>query len=217
MNFKFKLSRRLARMKFGAAIFGALALGCGLTESGPVVDRIEFINIVPARLSLVASQSAVLAVYATTSRGNQAETGMLQWSTTGGTITSNGIINGILNVTYTSPTLIGNYFFTVIAVTGAPFGTADILVTQQPVPVAGVTVTPSNVTLTVGDTTRLLATLTEATGRVVVGRPIDWSTSDGAVATVLATGSVRAMGVGTATITATSEGHSGTAVITVNP
>ena len=217
MNFKFKLSRRLARMKLGAAIFGALALGCALAESGPVVERIESINMVPARLSLVPSQSAILAVFATTSRGNQAETSMLQWTTTGGTITSNGIINGILNVTYTSPTAPNNYFFTVTAITGAPSGTADILVTASPAPVAAVTVTPANVTLTVGDTTRFYATLTEATGRVVVGRLIDWTSSDGGVATVLATGSVRAMGVGTATITATSEGHSATAVVTVNP
>jgi uncharacterized protein YjdB len=161
-----------------------------------------------------------LAVVATTSRGNQAETGLLQWSTTGGTITSNGIINGVLHVTYSSPTAIGNYFFTVTAVTGAPSGTADIAVTATPVPVNMVTVTPANLSLTVGDTTRLYATLTEATGRVVVGRLVDWSSSNSAVATVLAagaTGSIRAIGVGTATITATSEGHSGTSVVTVTP
>jgi uncharacterized protein YjdB len=207
------------RSRFVTAFAGALALGCGLTAAGPTVDRIESINIVPARLSLVPFQSVDLAVFATTSRGNQAETSMLQWTTTGGTVTSNGIINGVLHVTYSSPspTGIGNHFFTVTSVTGAPSGIADILVTASPAPVTSVTVTPANVTLTVGDTTRYYATLTEATGRVVVGRLIDWSTTDGAVATVLATGSVRAMGVGTATITATSEGHSGTAVVTVTP
>jgi uncharacterized protein YjdB len=52
---------------------------------------------------------------------------------------------------------------------------------------------------------------------VVVGRAIDWTTSDGAVANVLATGAVRAMGVGSATITATCEAHSGTSVVTVAP
>ena len=217
MNFKFKLSRRLARMRLGAALSGALALGCGLTESGPVVDRIESINIVPARLSLLPFQSVDLAVFATTSHGGQAETGLLQWSTTGGTVASNGVINGVLHVTYSSPTAIGNYLFTVTTVTGAPTNSADIVVTATAVPVNMVTVTPGNVSLTVADTTRLHATLTEATGRVIVGRPIDWSTTNALVATVDATGSVRAIGVGTATITATSELHSGTAVVTVNP
>jgi len=47
------------------------------------------------------------------------------------------------------------------------------------------------------------------------GRAITWSSSDPTVATVLATGFVRAVGAGTATITATSEGHSGTAAVTV--
>jgi hypothetical protein len=42
-----------------------------------------------------------------------------------------------------------------------------------------------------------------------------WSTSDAGVVTVLATGLVRAIAAGTATITATSEGRSGTAIITV--
>jgi len=37
------------------------------------------------------------------------------------------------------------------------------------------------------------------------------------VGLVLATGFVRAMAAGTATITATTEGHSGTAVVTVLP
>jgi len=50
---------------------------------------------------------------------------------------------------------------------------------------------------------------------VLVGRAITWSSSDPTVATVLATGFVRAVGAGTATITATSEGHSGTAAVTV--
>lgn len=217
MNFRFKLSRRLERMRLGAALSGALALGCGLTQSGPTVDRIESINIVPARLSLLPFQSVDLAVFATTSHGNQAETGLLQWSTTGGTVTSNGIINGVLHVTYSSPTAIGNYVFTVTAITGAPTNSADILVTATAVPVNNVTVTPANVSLAVGNTTRLYATLTEATGRVVVGRLIDWTTSDGAVAIVDAAGSVRAIGVGTATITATCEGQIGTAVVTVNP
>ena len=52
---------------------------------------------------------------------------------------------------------------------------------------------------------------------VLGGRVITWSTSDANVATVDQTGLVRGVGPGSATITATSEGQSGTAAITVTP
>jgi uncharacterized protein YjdB len=132
-------------------------------------------------------------------------------------ITGNQVVGDVRLITYQAPATAGNYFLIVTAATGAPGDTADMLVTTTAVPVSAVTIEPASVSLAVGDTTRLRATLTESTGRVVVGRATDWTTSDGGVATVLATGAVRAIGVGTATITATSEGHSGTSVVTVTP
>jgi uncharacterized protein YjdB len=117
-------------------------------------------------------------------------------------------------MTYSSPQ-VGNFLVIVTTVTGTPTATASIGVTATPVPVNAVAVTPGNVSLGIGDTTRLRATLTDSTGAVVIGRAIDWETSDGAVASVLASGAVRAIGAGTATITAKAEGRQGTAVITV--
>ena len=88
-------------------------------------------------------------------------------------------------------------------------------VTSTPVPVGSVTVTPGSVSLAVADTTTLRAALADSTGSVIVGRAIEWSSSDPGVADVLVTGFVRAIAPGTVTITATSEGRSGTAVVTV--
>lgn len=204
-------------LRLGALIAGTLALGCGLTESGPVVHRIESISVAPARLSLLPFQSADLTIDISTGWGDPGAAASLQWSTTGGVITNNLLVGGVRYVTYQSPAQPGNYFFIVTTVTGWPADTASIAVTATAVPVNAVTVTPGSVSLAVGDTTRLRATLTDSTGSVVVGRAIDWSTSDAGVATVLATGAVRAMGAGTATITATSEGHSSTSVVTVIP
>ena len=93
--------------------------------------------------------------------------------------------------------------------------TIDVTVT--PVPVNAVTVTPAAVSLAVGDTATLSATLTDSSGSALFGRAITWSSSDPTVATVLVTGFVRGITAGTATITATCEGHSGTAVVTVKP
>ena len=198
------------------AFAGALALGCGLTAAGPTVDRIDAIDVSPPRFSLLPFQSAELRLVVTTSRGTNPSAALV-WSATGGVITSNQVVGDVRYITYQAPASAGSYLLIVTAATGAPADTADILVTTTAVPVNAVTITPGSVSLAVGDTTRLRATLTESTGRVVVGRATDWTTSDGAVATVLATGFVRAIGVGTATITATSEGHSGTSVVTVTP
>jgi uncharacterized protein YjdB len=204
------------RFTFATAFAGALALGCGLTAAGPTVDRIDAIDVSPSRFSLLPSQSAELRLTVTTSRGTDPSAALV-WSATGGVITSNQVVGDVRYITYQAPASAGSYLLIVTAATGAPGDTADMLVTATAAPVTAVTITPGSVSLAVGDTTRLRATLTESTGRVVVGRATDWTTSDGAVASVDAVGFVRAIGVGTATITATSEGHSGTSVVTVTP
>jgi hypothetical protein len=204
------------RLILSAALVAALGLACGLTQSGPTVDRIEDIDITPGRLALMPFQAADLELMIATSRGGAPDLASLQWSATGGTVSSGGIIGGVVHMSYSSPAQPGTYFVIVTTVFGTPTDTASIGVTSTAVPVNTVAVTPGNVGLGVGDTTRLRATLTDSTGAVVVGRAIEWSTSDGAVASVLATGAVRAIGAGTATITASAEGRQGTAVITVS-
>ncbi len=71
----------------------------------------------------------------------------------------------------------------------------------------------------VGDTLPLTATAKDAKGNVIgsslSGLPVSWSSSNTAVASVDQTGLVIAKGQGTATITATIEGVSGTANVTV--
>ena len=209
MSFRFTL-------RLGAVIAGTLVLGCNLSSS-PVVVRIDGIQIAPARLSLLPYQAAGLTIDVITSRDGGDATSLLQWSTTGGTIVNNGKIAGVLHATYTSPAQPGNYLLIVTTVTRTPADTAKIAVTVTPVPVNAVTVTPAAVSLAVGDTATLSATLTDSSGSALFGRAITWSSSDPTVATVLVTGFVRGITAGTATITATSEGHSGTAVVTVKP
>jgi hypothetical protein len=215
MNFRFKLSRRLARIPLGAIIAGAFVLGCGLTQSGPKVDRIDNISIIPGRVTLLPSQAAPLTLAVTTSHGDPASPGSLTWSTTGGTIVNNGSFGGAQHITYTAPSQPGSYQLIVTTVTGTPTATATMTVTLTAVPVSNVSITPGSVSLAVADTTTLQATLWDSTGNVIFGRATDWTTSDAGIATVLATGFVRAIAAGSATITATSEGHSGMAVVTV--
>jgi len=163
-------------------------------------------------------QAADLNVMVLTSRGvdSTGAAAVLQWSATGGTIANGGIFAGVYHITYTSPAQPGTYQFTVTTTSGAPTATANIGVTATPLPISTVAVTPGNVSLALNDTTRFRVTLTAQDGGVTFGRPITWSSSDSTITMVFAEGFVRATAVGTATITATCEGHSGTAVVTVH-
>jgi putative oxidoreductase len=74
------------------------------------------------------------------------------------------------------------------------------------------------VDLTVGGSHQLIATPKAADGRKLSGQPIQWTSGDTLVATVGPTGLLTARAAGSATITATSEGRSGTATVAVtNP
>jgi uncharacterized protein YjdB len=84
-----------------------------------------------------------------------------------------------------------------------------------PTPVASVTVSPASASISVGGTQQFTATLRDASGSVLSGRAISWTSSPVNVATVSANGLVTALLAGTTTITATSEGQSGTATATV--
>ena len=87
--------------------------------------------------------------------------------------------------------------------------------TSAPLPVATVSVSPATVSAVVGATQQLTATLKDASNSVLTGRAVTWS-SDNAAASVDANGLVTAVSVGAATVTATSEGKTGTSVITIS-
>jgi len=83
--------------------------------------------------------------------------------------------------------------------------------------VATVTVTMSPAQITVGATATATAELRSGVGAVLTGRAVDWSSSAPAIASVNSAGVVSAIAAGSATITATSEGKSGSAPIAVAP
>jgi len=82
-------------------------------------------------------------------------------------------------------------------------------------PVASVSITPASATLGVGDTLRLQATVRDANGVVLSGRRVSWSSAGAAIASVSTIGLVTGSSDGKAAITATVEGKSASADITV--
>ncbi len=95
-------------------------------------------------------------------------------------------------------------------------GSASLsVVSTPPVPVASVSVSLANSSRAPGQTTQATATTRDANNNVLSGRSIAWSSSNTAVATVSGSGLVTAIAAGTSQITATSEGKSGSAQLTV--
>jgi hypothetical protein len=84
----------------------------------------------------------------------------------------------------------------------------------EPVPVAGVTVTPGTVELSVGDSIRLSAVAVDSLGRVLDAGGT-WRSSAPGIAAVDSTGRVTGVSAGVATVTAELQGVSGSASVTV--
>ncbi len=87
-----------------------------------------------------------------------------------------------------------------------------------PAPVLStVTVTIAPTTIQLGQSASAQAELRTLAGAVLTGRAVSWSSSAPTVASVDASGVIASVSVGSATITATSEGISGSATLTVLP
>jgi uncharacterized protein YjdB len=90
-------------------------------------------------------------------------------------------------------------------------------VTVALVPVNNVTVNPNPGSVKVANTLQMQATLRDANGSILVGRPVTWSVSDTTKATISPAGVLTGVAIGGITVTATAEGVSGTATVTIIP
>jgi uncharacterized protein YjdB len=126
--------------------------------------------------------------------------------TTIATVSSAGVVSGVR---------VGSV--RVIASREGKEDTTRVTVTLRPV--ATVAVMPADTTVRVGNTVQLTATLRAANNTVLTGRPITWASSDTTIATVSNTGLVRGVRASNqfVSITATSEGRTGTGRVIVIP
>jgi hypothetical protein len=103
---------------------------------------------------------------------------------------------------------------TITATSEGQSGTAAVSIVA-PV-VTTVAISPAIVSVSNGGTTPLVATVRDQNNITLTGRVVTWTTSNAAVATVNSTGIVTGVSAGgPVTITATSEGKSGTSAVTV--
>jgi uncharacterized protein YjdB len=95
--------------------------------------------------------------------------------------------------------------------------TATSLVSVSNFAVGTVTIQPQNPAIDLNGSTQLSATVRDVSGAIVTDRVVSWSSGNSAVVTITPTGLVTGVTPGGATITATSEGQTGTTVVTVRP
>ena len=81
--------------------------------------------------------------------------------------------------------------------------------------VATVVVTPPSVSLVVGGTATFTAAARDAAGAIVAGHAVAWATQSATVLTINSSGVATAVGPGTVSVTATVDGVSGSASVTV--
>jgi uncharacterized protein YjdB len=179
-----------------------------LTVTAPIPGPVETVEVTLRDPTIANDGSTQASVVLKDAAGTVATGRDVDWSTSNNrvaTVNRNGVVRGRRAGTAV-----------ITATSEGKTGSATISVTgSAPVPVETVTVKLASSTVAVGDSTTATAELKDEDGDVLTGRTVVWSSSDPAVATVSADGVVKAIAPGTATITATSENKTGTAVITV--
>src|ERR1041385_8029407 len=184
----------------------ATATSTTVSGSSQVKNRGPMAQVIltPLTASAPGGGTVQFAVYGLRKNGDSVAVSVA-YSATGGIISAAGL--------YTAGQSAGTYHVIATQSGGTLASTADVTISN--VPVASVTLSPAAASLTVGATTQLTATPKDANGTALSGRVVTWATSNAAAATVSASGLVTGVAAGSATITATSEGQSGTSAVTV--
>ncbi len=195
----------------GAGEAEVMATAAGVTGRATlsvVAPAPTAVAVIPDTVALTAlGQTAQLAAEVRDQNGRVMEGVPVSWSsadTTVAVVDSAGLVTGI-----------GGGATTIAATAGAVSGTAAVTVMRS---VGSVVVSPAADTVAPGDTLRLAAEAFDANGHLIEGAEFAWSSGDGSIATVDATGMVRGLREGRVTITAASGDAQGTAEVTVeNP
>jgi uncharacterized protein YjdB len=169
------------------------------------LKAVDVVRVQPALDTLVVDETVQLAVTLIAADGSTLTGRAVGWASNSAAVArvdAAGVVTAVAPGTAT-----------ITATSEGKSGNATIVVI--PKPVATVTVEPPRDTLVEGETLQLGAVLRAADNTVLTGRLVTWSSSNTAVADVDNTGKVTAKTPGSSTITATSEGRSGTSQITV--
>src|SRR2546430_1773581 len=218
MTFKHELAHRLALLKgrflvgaaTGLALLWAASCEQPVTLTEPNQSVAQFV-VSPKVVTLQQNQVQDFTAVGFMATGDTAQIDVT-WTATGGTLDTNSV--GKRHFGHYKSGQCGAFKIVATSHPGSKSDTASVTVTC-PVSVASVTVSPATASVPPGQTVQLTATPKDANGTPLSGRTVTWSSGNTTVATVSSSGLVTGKVAGTVTITATSEGQSGTSAITV--
>jgi len=185
-----------------------IAVACSHEATGPNSQGITDVVMTPDTLNLAIGDTATVQAQPVTASGSHVTGQTLFWSTsdpTIATVTQTGKVTAVA---------VGAVNIDASTAGVSPSHPARVVVVS--VPVSKVIVAPPSVTLRVGDAFQFTDTTKDASGNVLTGRTVVWSSSDTTIAPVDQAGLVLAKALGTVTITATSGKASGTGSVTVS-
>lgn len=181
----------------------AACSGEGTAPPAPVAS----ISVSPTTSSIAPGEVTQLTATPRDAQGNALANRAVSWSSTNesvASVSSNGLVTAVA---------VGGPV-TIVASSEGQDGTA--VITVIPPPVAAITIAPATLALTPGVVLQLTPTVRDAQGNVLTDRAVTWTSSNQSIAAVSNDGVLTGVAVGgPVTITASSEGKSGTATVTV--
>jgi uncharacterized protein YjdB len=167
--------------------------------------RVASVRIAPDRVDLFVASATNLVATPYDSKGAAIGGRSVVWMTNNVTVASvsqTGRVTGLVPGTAVITAVIDG-----IAATST--------ITVKLVPVASVTIAPSNPTISAGKSVALTARVKDAAGNILTGRTVSWSSSDTRIVTVDQAGVASGVRRGSAVVTATVEGKLGTTTVAV--
>ncbi len=193
----------------GSSLISATAGGVtGRVTATVNSQTVASVRVTPAAATVPAGATVSLSASALDAAGQTITGAAFGWTTSDAavaTVSALGVVTG---------RMAGSAVIS--AASGGRSAAAVVTVTTPPpVAVASVSVTVNTTTLAVGQATQAVATVYDAQGNVLSGRPVTWTSADAAVASVSAGGLITATGGGSVSISATAGGQAGFAAISV--
>ena len=181
----------------------------GAAQVSVVPRAVASVRVEPATANVATGRTSTLVAKAFDAQGNELPGQTATWSSGNEAIVTVSQTGAITGVVPGGPV-------TVTATIEGHSGAAQVTVVEAAV--ASVTVSPAETNVQAGSTIQLTAVLKDDQGNILTGRAILWTTSDAVRTSVSNTGVVSGLALGgPATIVATSEGRSGSSLVTVVP
>lgn len=203
-----------------AGLLGACESGTNPEPPGPAFNLLAVSDTTPdGFVGQALADSLTVRVVDANGRGVPSAT--VTWQTglgSGVLSTAESLTNadGRARASWTLGTHAGEQRAYASTVTTEGTRTVGFVVPAAPGAASAVTLSPAGAFLVTGETRQFVATRVDAYGNSITDRPVAWSSTNTAVATVNAqTGMVTAVAAGTTEIRATTEGKSAGASVTV--